>query len=122
MHVRVVAIATALAFVAVGLLAQRHEAETAHAREQSGRVVHAQALADHHEASSHTHLHGREAHGHEGDCSLLAMAHDRFASASHVAIAVAIEAVEATEVAAAHDIAAAIATYRLAPKTSPPAA
>jgi hypothetical protein len=122
MHVRVVAIATTLAFVAVGLLAQRHEAEAAHAREQSGRIVHAQALADHHETSPNTHLHKRDAHGHAGDCSLLTMAHERLVSSSHTPIVVATEAVALVEVAASHDVASPIATYRLAPKTSPPSA
>ena len=122
MHMRVVAIATALAFVAVGFLAQRHEAETAHAREHSGRVVHAQALADHHETSPSAHLHGREVHAHAGDCSLLAMAHERFVSSSHAAIVTAIEAVAAVDVAPTHDALATIVTYRLAPKTSPPTA
>jgi hypothetical protein len=117
----VVAVATAVAFVAVGLLAQRHEAETAHAREHSGRVVHAQALADHHEASPAAHLHGRDGHGHAGDCSLLAMAHERLVVSSHVLSAAATTAIALIEAAASHDSVATIATYRLAPKTSPPA-
>lgn len=118
---RSVAIATALILLSVGLLARHHEAEAAHVREQSGRMVHAQALAEHHDASSNAHMHGREVHSHSGDCSLLAIAH---APALHVyapivaAVATLTSHVETSPPAVVRSIAA----YRFAPKTSPPLA
>ena len=119
---RAVAIATALTLLAVGLLARWHEADAAHAREHSGRVVHAQALAEHHEESAAAHLHGREVHAHAGDCTLLAMAHEKIAVTSPHVIATPVEAITpvvAGELVTAH---ATLAAYRLAPKTSPPSA
>ena len=122
MQKRAVAIATALSLVCVGLLARWHEGEAAHAQEQSGRVVHAQALEGHHELSASAHLHGREVHSHAGDCTLLAMMHEPIAMASPWVIATPVEAttpIVGGELVATHST---IAAYRLAPKTSPPAA
>ena len=118
---RSVAIATALILLSVGLLAQHHEAEAAHVREQSGRMVHAQSLAEHHDASSNAHMHGREVHRHAGECSLLAIAH---APAHHAAAPV----ITATATTTSHvetsppAVVQSIAAYRFAPKTSPPLA
>jgi hypothetical protein len=119
---RAVAIATTLILLCVGFMANRHEAEVAHVREQSGRIVHAQQAAEHHEASTNAHLHGIESHKHAGDCSLLALAHERIAIASAPALAIPVESSAAFVPAAAHDIVVARATYRIAPKTSPPSA
>lgn len=121
MQKRSVAIATALILLSVGLLARHHEAEAVHVREASGRMVHAEALAEHHETTTNAHLHGREAHGHAGECSLLAIAH---APALHVgALVVAAAATLTSYVAIAPVVAASsIAAYRFAPKTSPPLA
>jgi hypothetical protein len=122
MQKRIVALATALALVCVGLLARHHEAEAAHAREQSGRIVHAQELADHHVVGANAHLHESAVHEHAGDCSLLAVLHAPLLETRAVAVAVA----HAQTIAVLAPIAAsprvAIAGYRLAPKTSPPVA
>ena len=122
MQKRAVAIATALSLLCVGLLARWHEGEAAHATEHSGRVVHAQELAEHHEESAAAHLHGREVHSHAGDCTLLAMANAPIAAASLFVIAT--PACASTPIVVGEVVAtyAAISPYRLAPKTSPPTA
>jgi hypothetical protein len=119
---RLVAIATALILLGVGLLAKQHEAEAAHAHEHSGQIVHAQKLADHHEPDSTAHLHGREDHGHHGACTLLAIAHQPIVHTT-AGIAVAVTRITRSlgEVATTEPRAS-IAAYRLAPKTSPPSA
>jgi hypothetical protein len=111
----------AVFLLVAGWLGARHEAEVAHVRDQQGDLVHAQKLADDHQVGPASHLHGREAHAHDaGVCELLAIAH---------APAVASRAPACAVPAMAHDLATppvaavhgAIAGYRLAPKTSPPA-
>lgn len=111
-----------LIVLSVGFLAQRHEAETAHVRELSGRIVHAQELAEHHELSASAHLHGREAHRHSGDCSLLALAHERGTIATAPVAIAAAAATYTLPAAELHDVVVARAAYRIAPKTSPPSA
>jgi hypothetical protein len=120
MQKRAVAIATALALVCVGLFARHHAAEAAHAREHSGQIVHAQELADHHVVGANAHLHESANHDHAGNCSLLAVLHAPLLETRAVAIAFA--AAQATAVLApiAAPSCAAIAGYRIAPKTSPP--
>lgn len=122
MQKRCVAIATALILLGVGLLAQRHEADVAHAKEHSGRVVHAQGVADHHHTDKAAHLHGREVHEHAGDCSLLAMLHERIVQAAAPVAVTPAAAIELLAESAHRDVVVAIAPYRLAPKTSPPSA
>jgi hypothetical protein len=122
MQKRVVAIATALALVCVGFLAQHHEAEAAHAREQSGRIVHAQELADHHVVGANAHLHESAKHEHAGDCSLLAVLHAPIHETRAVAIIVAPALTVAVLAPIATPPRVAIAGYRIAPKTSPPVA
>jgi|SRR5688572_4343798 ABC-type nickel/cobalt efflux system permease component RcnA len=121
MQKRAVALATALMLVCVGLVARWHETEVAHAHEQSGRVIHAQELADHHEHSSTDHLHGSAADGHVGDCALLAMAHDSSVLAAPIVLATragALAPIVSRDAVTWHTT---LAAYRLAPKTSPPA-
>ena len=122
MQKRVVATAAALILLCVGLLVKRHEADTAHAREQSGRVIHAQEVDGHHEVSPTAHLHGRAAHGsgHAGECAFVAIAHAPLVgvTAPTVVARVASQLV-IVEVVHAH---AGVATYLIAPKTSPPTA
>jgi hypothetical protein len=118
---RSVAIATALILLSVGLLARHHEAEAAHVREASGRMVHAQELADHHESSTNAHLHGREVHAHAGDCSLLAIAHAPALHAGTLVVAAAVELTTSTELAPLA-VTPSVAAIRFAPKTSPPSA
>ena len=122
MQKRVVAVATALTLLCVGLLARHHASEAAHAREHSGQIVHAQELADHHVGGANAHLHEAAVHEHAGACSLLAIAHaPLLATARHVLTtpAAVTTQVGGTVVAVAG---ASIAGYRLAPKTSPPIA
>jgi hypothetical protein len=119
---RSVAIATALILLCVGMFARHHEAEAAHVREQSGRIVHAQELAEHHDASTNAHLHGRELHKHAGECGLLAIAYAPAIDASApIVVTPAAQAVLVAAEPALH-VATSIAAYRFAPKTSPPSA
>lgn len=122
LQVRLVAIATALLLLTVGLLARHHEAEMAHVSERSGRVVHAHALSEHHEPGTTAHLHGREAHAHAGDCSLLALAHAPLLHTAPFVVATPVAARVSDAAPAAPDARRAIAAYRFAPKTSPPSA
>lgn len=117
-----VALAAALALLAVGILVRWHETEVAHAHEQSGQVIHAQELADHHEEDATDHLHGRDAHGHVGDCALLAMLHESIAHASRAALSTTVASISRAIAMPSSRAIASIAAYRLAPKTSPPAA
>lgn len=120
MQKRAVAIATTLILLCVGFLANRHEAEVAHVREQSGRIVHAQELAEHHEISTNAHLHGREVHEHAGDCSLLALAHERLTTTPIVLVTLPVAATTKVEIVPVHEARAVAGAYRYAPKTSPP--
>lgn len=122
MQMRAVAIATSLALLCVGLLARHHEAEAAHARESSGRIVHAQELADHHVVGTNAHLHESAKHEHGGDCTLLALLHAPLL-ASRVTV-VGVVAAELRNVATpnAAPPPRAIAVHVIAPKTSPPVA
>lgn len=122
MQKRVVAIATALALVCVGLLARHHEAAAAHAREQSGQIVHAQELADHHVGGVNAHIHEAAAHGHAGDCSLLAVLHAPLVETRAVVIAAAPVHTVTVTAAVVVPSRGARAGYRIAPKTSPPVA
>lgn len=117
-----VALAAALALLAVGVLVRWHETEVAHSHEQSGRVIHAQALADHHEEDATDHLHGRDAHGHVGDCALLAMTHESAALAAPAVLATTAASTSSSMSMPASRAVTSIAAYRLAPKTSPPSA
>lgn len=119
---RAVAAITAAFLLLVGWLAARHEADVAHVRDQRGDVVHAEELADHHEVSPSTHLHGREDHGHiDGACELIGLAHTSLLVAQPPA-GVALVAV-AEDLGAPPVIvrAGSVARYLIAPKTSPPA-
>jgi hypothetical protein len=118
---RAVAAFTAAVLILAGWLSAHHEADVAHVRDGTGRVVHAQELADHHVPDTAAHLHGRAEHQHApGACALLATLFARPAVAP--AISVTVDAAIVSEILPATDaIPAAIAAYRLAPKTSPPA-
>jgi hypothetical protein len=118
---RAVAALSAALLLVIGLLGARHEAEVAHVRDGKGNFVHAQKLADHHEAGPAAHLHSRAEHRHAGDCELLAFLHAPAVSATPVAAIAApalADELGAPPIATVHR---AIAGYRLAPKTSPPA-
>ena len=119
---RAVAALSAALLIVIGLLGARHEAEVVHVRDQRGDFVHAQRLAEHHEAGPTAHMHSREAHRNEvGACALLAALHAAAVSPrppAAVAVAAIARDLGAPPSAAVHG---AIAGYRLAPKTSPPA-
>jgi hypothetical protein len=123
MRIRVIAAATAVWFVVCGVLATRHEATVAHVRDAAGAYVHGKALAGHHTG------HGSDIHGQRhpdadaGECALLNAFHQP-ASADVTAPAVITTAcaTHAWHIAPNAISAVAVAVYRLAPKTSPPAA
>jgi hypothetical protein len=123
MRIRVIAAATALWLVVSSALAAHHEATVAHVRNAAGAYVHGEALAGHHQGHS-SDIHGQRHPGTStGECALLNAFHQP-ASADVTAPAV-VTAACATHVRhIAPDAASAIAyaVYRLAPKTSPPAA
>jgi hypothetical protein len=123
MRVRVIAATTALWLVLCGVLAARHEATVAHVRDAAGGYVHGKALAGHHDGHS-SDIHGqRHPDADAGECALLTAFHQP-ASAGVTALAV-VPTARATYVrpiAPAASFAIAAAVYRLAPKTSPPAA
>jgi hypothetical protein len=122
MQKRAVAVATALTLLCVGLLARHHESEAAHAREQSGQIVHAQELADHHVGGTSAHLHETAVHEHAGNCSLLAIAYAPLLETARIVIATpAASSTEVVETLLSVAVGS-IAGYRLAPKTSPPVA
>jgi hypothetical protein len=120
---RVVAATTALWFVVCGVLAARHEATVAHVRDNAGNYVHGKALAGHHEGHN-SDIHGqRDPDADAGECALLTAFHQP-ASAKVTAPAVVTTAcaTHVRHIAPATFPAIAAAVYRLAPKTSPPAA
>ena len=118
---RAIAAVTAVVLILTGWLSAYHEAEVAHVRDGVGQVVHAQELADHHKSDTTTHLHGRAEHQHApGACSLLATLLARPSTAFVVSVTAAAGIVSDTPPAPAA-VPPAIAAYRLAPKTSPPA-
>jgi hypothetical protein len=121
---RGVAAITALLFVVCGLLAQRHEASTLHVRTAAGGYVHAAQLDGHH-VENNSDIHGqRDPDSDHGDCALLTTYHQAV-SAHYSAPALVILAGRGALVAftaPARRALASSAIYRLAPKTSPPAA
>jgi hypothetical protein len=123
MRCRVIAAATALWFVACGVLAARHEATVAHVRDAAGSYVHGKALAGHHDGHN-SDIHGqRNPDADAGACALLSTYHQP-ASADISAPAVVATACTTHErhIAPATFLTTAAAVYRLAPKTSPPVA
>jgi hypothetical protein len=123
MRARVIAAATALWLVVCGVLAARHEATVAHVRDAAGSYVHGKALAGHHDGHS-SDVHGqRHPDADAGECALLTAFHQP-ASASVTAPAVVTPtcATHVLHIAPVALSAIAVAVYRLAPKTSPPAA
>ena len=119
---RAVAALSAALLIVVGLLGARHEAEVAHVRDPQGAFVHAQKLSGHHESCSAADMHGRDEHRHaSGACGLLAVLHGSAISSRPPAVAAAPAIARDLEAPPIAAVPAAIAGYRLAPKTSPPA-
>jgi hypothetical protein len=119
---RGVAAITALWLVVCGVLAMRHEASTAHVRDDAGGYVHARTLAGNH-AGHDSDIHGQHNPDAEtGDCALLTTFHQ--AASAHVAAPVLVAttaSVTTADLARRATAPGATAVYRLAPKTSPPA-
>jgi len=106
------------------LAALGHEATTAHVRDRAGRYLHARALAGHHASEGSSDVHGqRDPDGDTGDCALLTALHQAAsAPRAHAWQAAPLGATLPTSLALAAAAPAAREIYRLAPKTSPPAA
>ena len=121
---RAIALLLAACVVLSGLAALSHETTVAHVHGAvSGELEHAHELADFHELSTTPHLHGRsvEAHGDAGACSLLAaLDHATIVPAAAGGVTIAPPAAATTTPKFAFEPPA-LALYRLAPKTSPPA-
>jgi hypothetical protein len=120
---RGVAAITALLFVVCGMLAAHHEASTAHVVDHAGSYVHARELVGHH-TGDHSDIHGqRDPDSDTGECALLTTFHQAASAQLNAPVLHLVAATVATApvppAACALD---AIAVYRLAPKTSPPAA
>lgn len=104
-------------------LSARHAATTSHAHDDAGALVHTQAIGEHHRADTTPHFHstpGSDHDGHGGVCTLIGalpstVEHARGATGLLCTLPVAIAP---PPLVAAWT---AIATYRLAPKASPPA-
>jgi len=119
---RGVAAITALFFVVCSVLAMRHEATTAHARTEAGGYVHVRELAGRH-VGHDSDIHAqRDPESDGGDCALLTTFHQ--AVSAHISAAALVLTTHAwsfVDSPAPHAESVAIAIYRLAPKTSPPA-
>ena len=123
MRVRVIAATTALWLVLCGVLAARHEATVAHVRDAAGGYVHGKALVGHHDGRNSDIHSQRHPDADAGECALLTAFHQP-ASADVTAPAVVTTAcaTHVRHIASVALVASAAAVYRLAPKTSPPAA
>ena len=123
MRVRVVAATTAVWLIVCGLLAARHEATVAHVRDGAGGYMHARGLTGHHQGNN-SDIHGqRNPDADAGECALLTAFHQ--AASAHVtppAVVATACATDVQDLVRAAPLRAAAAVYRLAPKTSPPAA
>jgi hypothetical protein len=122
MRTRLTAAATALWLVMCGVVAARHEATVAHVRNAAGAYVHGKELAGHHEGHS-SDIHGqRTPDADAGECALLNAFHQP--ASADVTVPAVVTTACATHVWRIDPDAIstiAIAVYRLAPKTSPPA-
>jgi hypothetical protein len=120
---RGVAAITALWFVVCGVLALQHEASTVHVRDRAGGYVHASMLTGHH-AGSDSDIHGqRDPEANTGDCALLIAFHQAASAHTGAPVLAAVSgALETHETPRRPSARGATAVYRLAPKTSPPAA
>jgi len=120
---RAIAAVTAVWLVACSVLAAHHEATVAHVRDSAGGYVHGKLLAGPH-AGHQSDVHGqRNPDADSGDCALLTAFHQ--AASAHVtppAVVTTARASHVQELSRATTLAVAGAVYRLAPKTSPPAA
>jgi len=119
---RGVAAITALWFVVCGVLAMQHEASTVHVRDRAGGFAHARVLTGHHTGHD-SDIHGqRNPEADTGDCALLTTFHQAASAHTNAPVMVAVSVATTTHSTPRRAAAScAIAVYRLAPKTSPPA-
>ncbi|MBA3456767.1 MAG: hypothetical protein H0T42_27005 [Deltaproteobacteria bacterium] len=121
---RAIALLLAGCVVLSGLVALRHASAVAHVHGAgSGELEHAHELADFHENSTTPHLHGRsvDAHAHAGVCSLLAANDQTTILPGCPGDATSVQPIAITTTPRFALEPPALARYRLAPKTSPPA-
>lgn len=119
---RAIAILASAWLVVAGALGLRHEAEVAHAIDARGVAIHgAHAVGHHVGAADHLHRGGGGAHPDDA-CALCAATHQAGATHAAPALAAAIAPIAILPRPAPRAPIAAIARYRLAPKTSPPVA
>ena len=123
MRARVIAAATALWLVVCGVLAARHEATVAHVHDAAGSYVHGKALVGHHQGHN-SDIHGqRNPDADAGECALLTAFHQpASADATAPAVVTTACATHVRHITPSACSAIAAVVYRLAPKTSPPAA
>jgi hypothetical protein len=123
MRSRGIAAITAALFVACGMLAMRHEAATAHIRNRAGGFVHARALTGHHTGGESDIHRQRNPGADAGDCALLTAFHQAAsAEIAPPAVAAPLSTQCADDTPGRARTAHWREVYRIAPKTSPPAA
>jgi hypothetical protein len=120
---RGIAAIIAVFFVAGGVLAMRHEAGTMHVRDVAGGYLHAPTLTGHH-AERNSDIHGeRNPEADTGDCALLTAFHQSAsADIAPRAIAAFVFALRDADTPDGVRCVHWREVYRIAPKTSPPAA
>jgi hypothetical protein len=123
---RIVALAAGVLFVVCGLLGQHHEATVVHVRDaRTGALVHGEQVVGHHDQGVGSDIHAEDGPGDSdaAPCAIAAALHQPSASVEALLAPTApsCEAVAARSIAVRAPPPRA-AVYRLAPKTSPPAA
>jgi hypothetical protein len=120
---RAIAATTAVWLVVCGVLAARHEAHVAHVRTVAGAYAHGKLLAGHH-VGHQSDVHGqRNPDGDAGECALLTAFHQpASARITPPAVVTTAHATLGQSVPRAATLVVVAAVYRVAPKTSPPAA
>jgi hypothetical protein len=123
MRPRGIAAIIAVFFVAGGVLAMRHEAATMHVRDAAGGYLHAPTLTGHH-ANRNSDIHGeRNPEADAGNCALLTAFHQSAsADVAPRAVAAFVSALRAEDTPDGVRTIHWREVYRIAPKTSPPAA
>jgi hypothetical protein len=111
--------------VVCGILASHHEATVVHVSDGAGGYAHGKLLDDHgRHTGKQSDVHGqRNPDGDAGECALLTAFHQAAsANVTAPAVVTTARATHVLDVPAPMTVTVAAAVYRLAPKTSPPAA
>jgi len=120
---RAVSAVIAACLVVASLLALHHEATVAHVRDRAtGELVHARHLAERHHASPIPHIHGRASDDDDDDACPLTGAMHHGAVVDHAVVTAALGQTQIASVCGDWLGGVVARLYRLAPKTSPPAA